>query len=202
MPNSVSDMRPAKYAQLLAQGETKTRAALLAGYSRNQARTAKQSIERRPAVKRALSRYAERAELSAVRVLEELRRVAMSDLASYYNVDGSFVPFDHLTQDQRSALASCETIIKNAQAGDGVVDTVLKIKLHDKLKALELLAKHFHLVDETVKVDTDVRVTVSWQRPELSEAQQRVIDVTPTAISESDTVRDGGTPRPVKSSTD
>ena len=202
MSRLFGDQRPAKYAAALAQGESKFRAALIAGYSKHQANRASDGIEKQPNVRRALARYADRAELSAVKVLNELRRVAFSDLASYYNEDGSFIPFHELTQDQRSALASCETIVKNAQAGDGQTDTVLKIKLHDKMKALELAAKHFHLVDEHVQVDTDVRVTVSWQKAELPEGAARIIDVTPTAISEADTVRDGGTPRPVKLSTE
>jgi len=176
MSRLFGDQRPAKYAAALARGETKLRAALIAGYSRHHARRALELIERRPNVRRALDRYAKRAELTPVRVLEELRRIALSDLASYYTDDGAFRPFDQLTEDQRSALASCETVIKNAQAGDGITDTVLKIKLHDKLKALEILAKHFHLVDETVKVDTDVRITVSWQK---QESETPVIDVTP-----------------------
>jgi hypothetical protein len=43
-------------------------------------------------------------------------------------------------------------IIKNAKAGDGQIDEIHKIKLWDKTRALELLAKHFGLVNERLEV--------------------------------------------------
>jgi uncharacterized protein (DUF2267 family) len=49
-------------------------------------------------------------------------------------------------------LAGLEVIIKNARTGDGVTDTIHKIKLWDKTRALEALAKHFGLVRERLEV--------------------------------------------------
>jgi len=44
---------------------------------------------------------------------------------------------------------------KNLTAGDGQVDTILKIRLWDKPRALEMLAKHFALLKEVVRVEAD-----------------------------------------------
>jgi hypothetical protein len=48
-----------------------------------------------------------------------------------------------------------EVIIKNAEAGDGVTDRVHKFKVWDKTRSLEMLAKHFALLTDVVKVTTD-----------------------------------------------
>ena len=40
-------------------------------------------------------------------------------------------------------IASYEIILKNAEAGDGYVDRVLKLKLQDYAKLVELAASHF-----------------------------------------------------------
>lgn len=181
MSRILGDQRPAQYAKLLAQGETKTRAALLAGYSRSQARNAWKAIEQRPAVKRALHRYAQRAEASADRAIEEFRRIAFMDVRDYFDEEGNLKPMKDLTREQASCIANLQVIKKNAVAGDGKIDTIYKIDFHDKMEALAFFAKHYRLIDEHVQVDTDVRVTVTWQKADaLTDAQQQMIDVTPT----------------------
>jgi len=111
-------------------------------------------------------------ELSAVRVLEELRRVAFANIRDYFDPEtGEVKAPSALTAEQGAALAGFEVLIKNAKAGDGVTDTIHKFKLWDKVHSLELLAKHFELLVETVKVDTtaaDARIA------RLAAARKRV----------------------------
>lgn len=64
----------------------------------------------------------------------------------------------------RAALASMETVIRNLTAGDGLVDTVLKVKLESKVKALEMLANHFGLTKEA-EHQTNIQI-ISWLPPE------------------------------------
>jgi len=96
-----------------------------------------------------------KADLSATRVLEELRRLAMVDARSFWDDSGNLKPIKDLTPEQGSCLAGFEAVIKNAAAGDGVTDTVHKIKFWDKPRALEALAKHFALLTDVVKVTAD-----------------------------------------------
>jgi phage terminase small subunit len=102
------------------------------------------------------------ADLSAARVLEELRRVAFANVREYFDGETGAAKHPHqLTAEQGAALAGFEVLIKNAKAGDGVTDTIHKFKLWDKVRALELLATHFELLIEHVKIDTtsvDARV--------------------------------------------
>lgn len=99
--------------------------------------------------------------LTAQRVLEEVARIAFLDARTFWDADGNLKPLHQLTPEQGAALAGFETLVKNTKAGDGITDTVHKIKLWDKPKALEQLMKHFGLLQE--RVDVTGGLTISWQ---------------------------------------
>lgn len=132
-----------------------TQAAIRAGYSRKTADVIASENLGKPEIAAAVAagkaRQLEGAELSAARVLEEYRRLALVDARSFWDEQGNLKPMSELTAEQGSALAGFEAIIKNAQAGDGQTDTVHKIKFWDKTRALEALAKHFGLLTERVE---------------------------------------------------
>lgn len=136
-----------------------TQAAIRAGYS---AKTAEQQgprllgyVEIAAALADGKARQLATADLSAVRVLEELRRVALCDTRGFFTENGDLKPIRDLTADQGAALAGFEVIIKNAKAGDHHTDEIHKIKLWDKPRCLEMLAKHFVLLTDVVKLTTD-----------------------------------------------
>lgn len=95
------------------------------------------------------------AELSATRVLEEMRRLAFSDVRDLFDEQGNLRPIHTLTQEQSAAIAGLEVIIKNAEAGDGKTDKVHKIKVWDKPRTLEMLGKHFKLLTDQISITTD-----------------------------------------------
>jgi phage terminase small subunit len=95
------------------------------------------------------------ADLTAVRVLEELRKIAFLDVRGFYDAAGNLKLPSELTEDQGAALQAFEVLKKNVAAGDGHIDTVHKIRLWDKTRALEMLAKHFALLTEVVQVNRD-----------------------------------------------
>jgi phage terminase small subunit len=102
-------------------------------------------------VKRVMSDRMQKAELSATRVLEELRRLSFSDVRSLFTAKGELRPLHTLTEEEAACIASVEVVMKNATAGDGKIDRVLKIKTWDKTRSLEMLAKHFKLLTEVIK---------------------------------------------------
>lgn len=142
-----------------------TEAAKRCGYSAKTARQQGSKLLSIPAINSAIAagkaRQLEKAELSAARVLEELRRIAFVDARSFWDDAGNLKPIKELTAEQGSVLGSFEAIIKNAKAGDGVTDMVHKIKLVDKTRALENLAKHFGLLIE--KQEVTGTLVVQWQ---------------------------------------
>lgn len=115
--------------------------------------------------KRAAQRaYVKREALSATRVLEELRRLAFADVGVLFDKDGNIRPIHELTREERASIAGLETVIKNAAAGDGHTDRVLKVKTWDKPRALEMLAKHFGLLTE--KVEHSGGLQIEWKTTE------------------------------------
>jgi hypothetical protein len=84
---------------------------------------------RRPGTARTL----ERAELTADRVLEELRRLASPDIRrQLFTADGHLKPIHTLPR----AVAACIAAVENGAAGE-----VVKIQLHDQGRAAALLAR-------------------------------------------------------------
>lgn len=148
-----------------------TQAALRAGYSTKTAYAQGSRLLRHAEVRAAIAdgkrEQLEAADLSATRVLEELRRVAFYDMRAFYDEHGNMRPAKDWTAEQGAVLSSFEVIKKNAAAGDGVIDTVHKIKLCDKMKALETLAKHFGLL--TDKVEHSGALEIAWRSTESSE---------------------------------
>ena len=141
-----------------------TQAAIRAGYS---PRTAKQqgsrlltNVDIAAEIGTRRTRQLETADLSAARVLEELRRLAFADIRGFFDERGNLRPIQDLTPEQGSALASMEVIIKNAKAGDGITDEVHKFKVWDKTRALDTLAKHFGLLKEDATLTGDI--VVRW----------------------------------------
>lgn len=65
--------------------------------------------------------------------------VARSDKRAFFGEAGDLKPVSEWTWEMGQAVAGSETLIKNAQAGDGVTDRVLKLKLWDKPRALDMI---------------------------------------------------------------
>jgi Terminase small subunit len=114
-----------------------------------------------PQVKDKANRRLKAASITKDRVLLELARVAFSDVAGFFNVDNTIKKFSELNKDQRAVLAGFEAKIENVSAGDGRQDLVHKFKAWDKMKALEILAKHFGLMD--VQVQHSGGMTIKWE---------------------------------------
>lgn len=131
-----------------------TQAAIRAGYS---PKTANEQAARLLANASVAAEVAKRtqaqlvkAELTADRVLEEMRRLAFSDVRNLFDAQGNLKPLQQLSAEDAACIAGLEVVIKNAKAGDGVTDTVHKIKIWDKTRTLEMLGKHFALLVERV----------------------------------------------------
>ena len=82
----------------------------------------------------------------SARTLEELRRVAFSDISRFFDARGNLKPLDQVALEDRATIASIEVVWKNTAAGDGKMERVLKIRLKDKMRALKMAMKHFGLL--------------------------------------------------------
>ncbi|MHB1260370.1 MAG: terminase small subunit [Thermoplasmatota archaeon] len=73
--------------------------------------------------------------------LEQLDAICRFDLADCYDDSGRILPIKKMPRRARMALAGMEVILKNAKAGDGVIDEVLKIRQSSKIEALVAMLK-------------------------------------------------------------
>lgn len=139
-----------------------TQAAIRAGFSKRTARAIGCEYLTKPDIAAAIQagqiKKLEKAELTAERVLEEIRRLSFSDLRELFDETGNLRPIHTLTQAQAACIASLEVVKKNLTAGDGQMDTVIKLKVWDKTRSLEMLAKHFALLTEKVEHSGGIKI--------------------------------------------
>lgn len=131
-----------------------TQAAIRAGYS---PRTASEQGTRllgkaqiAKAVADAQAKRLARLDLTADRVLQEIARIAFSDIRTWFTAEGKLRPIHELPTDVAAALGSVEVRRERTRRdGEAVTEEdVVKLKAWDKPRALDMLAKHFGLVRE------------------------------------------------------
>ena len=134
-----------------------TQAAIRAGYSPKTASSQGERLLRNVEVAKALeegkAKQLEAANLSAGQVLEAIRRRLAGDPRKLFDEKGNPRPIHSLSPEEASLLAGYELVIKNAKAGDGHQDEVLKIRLVDSARYVEMAAKHFDLLKDRVEVE-------------------------------------------------
>jgi phage terminase small subunit len=142
-----------------------TQAAIRAGYS---AKTADVqgprllgNVSVSQAIAQGISKQLEANGITAERTLREIARLGFSDMRKFFADSGSLKAIHTLGDDEAACLASVEVTKKNLTAGDGEIDTVLKVKVWDKPRSLEMLAKHFALLTE--RIEHSGNVTYKWQ---------------------------------------
>lgn len=130
-----------------------TQAAIRAGYSKKTAdRIGPELLGKTcvsDAVQKAIKDRESRTEITQDAVLRELAAIGFSRATDYAAIRGPLVeltPTDQLTDEQKKAVASIE------QGNFGV-----KLKLHDKVRALELLGKHLGMFDGKGGRDQDAQ---------------------------------------------
>lgn len=104
------------------------------------------------AIQKAIEKRQARTEITQDRVLEELAAIAFAKGTDYAKIKDGFVVVsdtEQLTEQQKAAIVGIK------QTRDGV-----EIKLADKSKSLELLARHLGLFDRQEKQDEEDEVKV------------------------------------------
>lgn len=131
-----------------------TQAAIRAGYSK---KTANEQAARLLAnvsvsayVRHLQSKYQKKLDITQDRVLTEFARVAFFDIRNIYNDSNSLKDIKDLDDDSAAALAGVE--VYEVFAGTGKdrehIGNTVKVKIHNKIQALEGLAKHLGLFEK------------------------------------------------------
>nr|PZN74803.1 MAG: terminase small subunit [Pseudomonadota bacterium] len=142
-----------------------TQAAIRAGYSK---RSAQEQSSRllsndmvRAAVQAAQARQLEAAELDAITTKRVIGWQVRRDIRRLFDERGNLKPIHELTEEEASYIAGIEVVKRNLTAGDASTDTILKVKLEDRGKYVEMAAKHFGLLED--KVTHDGEIVIKWQ---------------------------------------
>lgn len=150
-----------------------TQAAIRAGYSPKTAYSQGQRLlknaEVQAAITAAQAERSERTGVTADRVVEELAKVGFSNLLDFFSITPGGEPYVDLsavTRDQAAVLAELQVDDYVEGRGDDAREVRrVKIKLHDKLKALEQLARHLGMFTDKVDVTSGgepLRVLVEY----------------------------------------
>jgi phage terminase small subunit len=132
-----------------------TQAAIRAGYSAKNADVDGPRLLGNAGITAAIAagraRQLAAADLTAIRTLEEIRRLGFSDIGALFTDAGRLKPLHELPPAARACIASIKTTKKNLTVGDGTQEDVVEVRLWDKLRALEMAAKHFALLTERLE---------------------------------------------------
>lgn len=122
-----------------------SRAAIRAGYSPKTAMKWSCSMMKMPNIRKAVAAAIEarhqRVQVDQDRVIQEIARVAFADTTQVVNVRSgrvNIVETDLLPEDTRRAIAEIHETVSASGCS-------LRVRLHDKIKALELLGRHLGL---------------------------------------------------------
>lgn len=141
-------LRKARFVREILVDGNATQAAIRAGYSPRSAVHSAKRLMQQPAIvaaiARASSEAARRNDVTVDRVLQELARIAFACAADVVRVHRGVVvatDTERLTDDQRAAVSE----VAGTEHG-------IRIRQHDKVKALELLGRYLALFTDRHEV--------------------------------------------------
>jgi phage terminase small subunit len=143
-----------------------TQAALRAGYSEKTAYSQGQrllkNVEIQDIIQERMKERSKRTEVTSDRVVEELAKIAFSDLKDFVHWDENGVTILDSEHVDGSVLAEISetTNIQTFPNGGESERIQKKVKPHDKMKALEMLGKHLGMFKETVQHEGKLGVTI------------------------------------------
>ena len=109
----------------------------------------------------------EKTGITQARVLQEIGRLAFSDIRNYYNGDNQLIPITDLDDNAAAALSSVK--VDEINAGEVTIGYTKEVKIYNKLDALEKLVKHLGMYEKDN----------SQSKPELIQPQVNVYNTLP-----------------------
>ena len=118
-----------------------TRAAIAAGYSKKTAHSIGAENLTKPEIQSHIKEIqddlAKLAGVSALRNVLELKKLAYSSIANFKTDWMTQKEFDELDDNQKACISEIITVERTDKQGNPI--TIIKFKLHDKLRAIEMM---------------------------------------------------------------
>lgn len=134
-----------RYFETLKGGQS----AIYARYSEKTADQIAYNLLQEPEVQEYIQQlreeYAAKNGINKESVLNEYRKIAFSDVRKILTVDGGLKSIDEIDDETAGAISGIESFDEFEKETGEKLGTNRKIKLHDKLRALEALSKHLGL---------------------------------------------------------
>ena len=153
-------------------------AAIRAGYQEANAEATARKLLSDPDVIKFITQQTrlreKRLELSADAVLGELMKHAFFNPLDFYDEDGSLKAISEIPPDAAVNIASLDVVDEFAGRGINrqLVGRSKKVRFTDKIKALELLAKHLGVLDKDRQADTPpVQIKVVYGKKDKVETE-------------------------------
>lgn len=114
-------------------------------------------------------------ELSAAIVLEQIRRGACYDSRRLFTPAGDYIPLHKLSAEDAAMVAGFEITTGNVDKGDGKLDRIVKVRLVDRARYVEMGAKYHGLLIERVRLEDTrpLRAKVNAARARLAAAVKK-----------------------------
>jgi phage terminase small subunit len=174
MADELTDKQKMFITEYLVNGFNATQAAIKAGYSED---TAKQqgsrlltNVDIRKAINDEINRALDdkRDELKT-QVIAEYKKIALSDIKNIlkYDQDGVVIsPSDDVDTSVVSSVEIEQEVVKIV--GDvSISNKKIKLKLYDKIKALEGLSKYLGLTKDTIDIPGGIHIHIDKEDAEL-----------------------------------
>jgi hypothetical protein len=138
------------------------------------------------------------AELSIASTAEAIRRGQQYDPRALFDAQGNLRPITELSEAEAWAIAGFDVVRRNLEGGDGHTDTVVKVRLVDRGKYVELAAKHQGMLTEKVELSGDDALIQALYagRARALEARKSLNVLTPAYTVETTKRLGDGEPEP------
>ncbi len=133
-----------------------SRAARAAGYSKNSANTAGHNFLKKPKIQKAIhaemERRISRVEIRQDAIISELAALAFSDIRHIMSWNSRGIKL-HRSDTLSAAAVAC---VAEVSCIDTLNGKNIRVKTHDKIRALELLMRHFGMLTDRMELDAKV----------------------------------------------
>lgn len=123
----------------------------------------------RQAIDQAIEQQSERTGIKSDAVLRHLMEIASVDIAEIFDEAGELLPLRKIPPHVRRAIAGIDTedLFEGRGKDRRKVGRVRKVRLWDKVKALESLGKHLKLFAERIELSTSLEelIAASYRIP-------------------------------------
>ena len=154
---ALSNAKHETFCQLVAKGETNTKAYLSCGYSKQGAAQSANKLRKKPHIQQRLSELSvtavrvieQKFESDVTRIVEEFCCIAFSDPGEIVDDAGNLLPLKQMPPHVRAAISSVK--VRTEVDKDGNVSHITEVRFWNKNAALDSLAKYRRMFAELME---------------------------------------------------